>query len=157
VRRNQHLGIAALAWGGVHIPAIVYLIKTTDQVMFDLEHLVPSSGRMLMQKDGTWVPDPYGEYQDVYQSLYKAKRIATAPREAAFVHEHFSDRLASLYARLSDEQKSALAKYDVAGFNYANKFSRGGSYANYASEVVPYCIHMDAAPASSATAANPGH
>jgi len=66
-------------------------------------------------------------------------------------------RLKSLYARLSNEHKSALAKYDVPCFNDANKFSRGGSYANYASEAVPYCMRTDAAPASSVTAATPGH
>jgi len=129
--------------GPLQIPTIVYLIKTSDRVLFDLQHLVPSAGRMSMQKDGRLVPDPYAEYQDVYQSFYKAKRIATAPREVAFVHEHFCDRLMSLYPRLSDDQKSSLAKYDTPGFSYADKYYRGGSYAGHASEVVPYCARAD--------------
>ena len=123
--------------GPLQIPAIVYLIRTSDRVLFDLQHLVPSTGRMMMQKDGSFLPDPYGEYQDIYQSFYKAKRIATYPREVAFVHEHFCDRLMSLYPRLTEDQKSALAKYDTPGFSYADKYYRGGSYAGHASEVVP--------------------
>jgi hypothetical protein len=138
--KDGYIGTDAALTGAVNIPAIAYLIKTTDRVMFDLEHLVPSSGRTLMQKDGSLVPDPYGEYLDVYRSFFKAKRIATSAREAAFVHEHFCERLVTLYVRLSDEQKSALAKYDVPSFNYANQFTRGGSYADYEGEVVPYCI-----------------
>ena len=147
---------AGILVGPLQIPALEYLIKTSDQVLFDLQHLVPSTGRMMMQKDSSFVPDPYGEYQDVYQSFYKAKRIATTPREVAFVHEHFCDRLMSLYPRLTDDQKSSLAKDDTPSFNYANKFYRGGSYAGHASEVVPYCVREDQPPAPPATATTPG-
>ena len=167
------LGCAVITFGGekvgysgsesgilvepLQIPALVYLIKTSDRVLFDLQHLVPSTGRTSMQKDGSFVPDPYGEYQDVYQAFYKAKRIATAPREIAFVHEHFCDRLLSLYSRLSDEQRSSLAKYDTPGFSYADKYYRGGSYAGHASEVVPYCAGEDQPPVPPpATAQSPG-
>jgi len=170
--RLDSLGCAVITFGGkkvgysgsdagtlvgpLQIPAVVYLIKTSDQVLFDLQHLVPSTGRMSMQKDGSFVPDPYGEYQDVYNSFYKAKRIATTPREVSFVHEHFCERLMSLYPRLSDDQKSSLAKYDTPGFSYAGKYYRGGSYAGHASEVVPYCAREDQPPAPPATATTPG-
>jgi hypothetical protein len=142
--------------GPLDIPPLEYLIKASDQVLFDLQHLLPSTGRMIMQKDGSFVPDAYGEYQDVYQSFYKAKRIAATPREAAFVREHFCDRLVSLYASLTDEQKSSLAKYDTPSFSYADKFYRGGNYAGHASEVVPYCMRENRAPATPGTAAIPG-
>ena len=171
--RLDKLGCAVISFGGekvgysgseagtlvepLQIPAVVYLIKTSDRVLFDLQHLVPSTGRTSMQKDGSFVSDPYGEYQDVYQSFYNAKRIATAPREVAFVHEHFCDRLLSLYPHLSSEQRSSLAKYDTPGFSYDDKYYRGGSYAGHASEVVPYCAREDQPPVPSpATAPNPG-
>lgn len=170
--RLDKLGCAVITFGGekvgysgseagtlvgpLQIPAVVYLIKTSDRVLFDLQHLVPSTGRTIMQKEGSFAPDPYGEYQDVYQSFYKAKCIATAPREVAFVREHFCDRLISLYARLSGDQRSSLANYDTPSFSYADKYYRGGSYAGHASELLPYCAHEDQPPAPPATAPNPG-
>jgi len=170
--RLDRLGCAVITFGGekagysgsdagalvgpLQIPAVVYLIKTADRVLFDLQHLVPSTGRISMQRDGSFVPDPYGEYQDVYQSFYKAKRIAMTPREVAFVHEHFCDRLMSLYPRLSDDQRSSLANYDTPGFSYADKYYRGGSYAGHASEVEPYCAREDQPPALPAIGTTPG-
>jgi len=157
--RLDELGCAVIAFGGekvgysgsdvgtlvgpLQIPAVVYLIKTSDRVLFDLQHLVPSTGRMIMQKDGSFVPDPYGEYLDVYQSFYKAKHIAMTPRELAFVHEHFCDRLMSLYSHLSDDERSSLANYNTPSFSYADKYYRGGSYADHASEVEHYCANDD--------------
>ena len=120
-----------------NIPTFVYMIKTSDRVLFDIQNITPAtSGGMKIFKNGVWELCSKCDYDPVFTSFFKAKRMATTPREIAFVHEHYCDRLAGLYAPLTDEDKASLTKYAV-DFNYAGKSARG-MMSDYRAEVVPY-------------------
>jgi len=118
------------------IPAVVYMIKTSDRVLFDIQSVTPAGGIKVL-KNGVWEPCPQCDYDDFFRAFFKAKRMAATLREIAFVHEHYCDRLIGLYAQLTDEDKASLTKYAVQ-FDYAGKHARGWM-SDYPTEVVPYC------------------
>jgi hypothetical protein len=119
-----------------NIPTLVYMIKTSDRVLFDIQSITPAGGIKVL-KNSVWQPCPQCDYDDFFGAFFKAKRMATTPREIAFVHEHYCDRLAGLYAQFTDEYKASLTKYAI-DFNYAGKSARG-MMSDYPAEVVPYC------------------
>jgi hypothetical protein len=121
---------------GRDFPKIIYVIKTSDRVLFDLQDLTPNpSVRTYVAATGA--ESALGNYTPWYEGFFKAKRMATTPREIAYVHEHFCAELASRYAKLSDEDKESLKHYGVT-YHYGGKQDHG-MLSGYAAEVVPYC------------------
>jgi hypothetical protein len=121
---------------GRAFPKIEYVIKTSDRVFFDLQDLTPNpSVRTYVAATGA--ESAIGNYTPWYEGFFKAKRMATTPREIAYVHEHFCAELASRYAKLSDEDKESLTHYGVT-YHYGGKLEHG-MLSGYAAEVVPYC------------------
>jgi hypothetical protein len=121
---------------GRAFPKIEYVIKTSDRVFFELQDLTPDpSVRTYVAATGA--ESTLGNYTPWYEGFFKAKRMATTPREIAYVHEHFCAELASRYAKLSDEDKESLKHYGVT-YHYGGKQDHG-MLSGYDTEVVPYC------------------
>jgi hypothetical protein len=116
------------------VPTIQYFIKTSDTVWFELQSISPSSAGV-RNLDGS--ESIAGTYEEWFRAFFEAKRIATAPRETAFVHEHYCAKLGQLYAKLSDADKESLMKY-VVQFSFGGK-SATGRVLDYPAEVEPYC------------------
>jgi hypothetical protein len=120
---------------GRSVPTIQYFIKTSDTVWFELQSISPSSSTQVRNLDGS--ESIAGLYKAWFRPFFEAKRIAITPRETAFVHERYCERLAQLYAKLTDADKASLANYDVQ-FSFMGK-SATGRMLDYGAEVEPYC------------------
>jgi hypothetical protein len=133
---DGHFPSPALPAFGNAVPKNEIVIKTSDQVFFDLQHLT-SDPSVRAYDAATGAESAIGSYAPWYEGFFKAKRMATTPREIAYVHEHFCAELASRYAKLSDADKERLTHYGVT-YNYRGKQDHG-MLSGYAVEVVPYC------------------
>jgi hypothetical protein len=118
----------------VAVPGIEYLVRDSDQVWYELQRISPSSPTAVATKpDGT--PNTSGTYVLLFMPFFEAKRIATTPREIAFVHERFCPSLQALYAKLTDDERAQVAKFGV-DYNFRGKYESGT--LDYA-EVSSYC------------------
>jgi hypothetical protein len=123
---------------GRSVPTIQYFIKTSDIVWHELQSISPSSSTQVRNLDGS--DSISGLYEAWFRAFFEAKRIATTPRETAFVHEHYCAKLAQLYANLTDADKAFLEKF-VVEFSFGGK-SATGRVLDYGAEVGPYCSSM---------------
>ncbi|MGO9931446.1 MAG: hypothetical protein ACLPV8_06500 [Steroidobacteraceae bacterium] len=121
---------------GNAVPKNEIVIKASDRVFFDLQQLVPDAS-VRTYVAATGAESAMGNYTPWFEAFFKAKRMATTPREIAYVHEHFCAELVSRYVKLSDEDKESLKHYGVT-YNYGGKQDHG-MLSGYAAEVVPYC------------------
>jgi hypothetical protein len=125
------------AVAGRSIPGVTYLVKTSDTVWYELERYTPSPTPGIRGLDGSiaWLY----VYTEWFEAFFKMKRIATTPREVAFVNEHYCTQLRTLYTRLTDAEKASTATSPVE-YNFGGKHE-SASGMDFAAEVGGYCSH----------------
>jgi hypothetical protein len=121
---------------GRSVPTIAYLVKTSDRVWLELQSITPGPSMQVRNPDGS--ESLTGLYIAWFQPFFKAKRIATTPREVAFVHEHYCAKLLGLYAALTDADNAHVARLAVEE-TYGGKYLSAKSI-DHAAEVLPYCV-----------------
>jgi hypothetical protein len=106
----------------VAAPGIEYLVKDSDQVWYELQRISPSPTMVATNPDGT--ANTSRTYVLLFMPFFEAKRIATTPREVAFVHERFCASLQALYAKLTDDDKQHVGKLGVT-YSFSGKYESG--------------------------------
>lgn len=116
-------------------PNIHYLVKDSDAVWAELQRITPAPGAGLTDPDGR--TSMSGTYMLWFSPFVEARRIASTPRELAFVHEHYCAKLRGLYARLTETDREHVARFTVTPYSFRGKTETGGTI-DYA-EVATYC------------------
>lgn len=117
----------------VAAPGIQYLVKDSDQVWYELQRISPSPTMVATGQGGA--PSTSGTYVLLFMPFFEAKRIASTPREVAFVHERYCTKLQELYAKLPEDEKERVAKLGVT-YSFRGKYESG--VLDHA-EVSSYC------------------
>lgn len=115
-------------------PNIHYLVNDSDEVWAELQRITPAATAVVNNPDGT--VSTSGSYMSLFTPFFEAKRIATTPREVAFVHEHYCAKLQSLHARLTQADEERIARFEVT-YSFRGRFESARTM-DYA-EVATYC------------------
>jgi hypothetical protein len=106
----------------VAAPGMQYLVRDSEQVWFELQRITPPSTMVATNPNGT--TSISATYVLLFMPFFEAKRIASTPREVAFVHERFCPTLQALYAKLTDDERAHVAKLGVT-YSFRGKYESG--------------------------------
>jgi hypothetical protein len=129
-------------WGPdkIEIPAVMVMIKESDQVFADLPGLMPHPELHVTRQNGERLY--VDEFKHAYEYFLEAKDIATTEREVSFVREHGCGPIQEIHDRVPAADLTQVAGEEVKySYRPNTPHSQSGRarIGDYAREVRAFC------------------